>query len=139
MVLNPMTHHATMVEQYTNIHTLPLQLSPSGHLQTPPIDQIDHVQAQSTSSSRSIETSPNLGSENIVRWFEQGGGENPNTEHKTASPSKPRRKLLPGSDHVKHRRTRSGCYTCRARRVKVCISHRSCCFMFLVLILSIVR
>ena len=23
-------------------------------------------------------------------------------------------------EHVKHRRTRSGCYTCRGRRVKVC-------------------
>lgn len=32
-----------------------------------------------------------------------------------------RRRPGPG-DHVKHRRTRSGCYTCRQRRVKV-----SCC------------
>ena len=30
-----------------------------------------------------------------------------------------RRRLPPGTDHVKHRRTRSGCYTCRSRRVKV--------------------
>ncbi len=30
-----------------------------------------------------------------------------------------RRKSAPGLDHVKHRRTRSGCYTCRSRRVKV--------------------
>ena len=27
----------------------------------------------------------------------------------------------PGNDHVKHRRTRNGCYTCRGRRVKVCL------------------
>lgn len=31
-----------------------------------------------------------------------------------------RRKSAPGLDHIKHRRTRSGCYTCRSRRVKVC-------------------
>jgi hypothetical protein len=30
-----------------------------------------------------------------------------------------RRKSAPGLEHVKHRRTRSGCYTCRSRRVKV--------------------
>ena len=33
--------------------------------------------------------------------------------------SKGRRKPAPGSEHIKHRRTRSGCYTCRQRRVKV--------------------
>lgn len=30
-----------------------------------------------------------------------------------------RRRQPQGSEHVKHRRTRSGCYTCRQRRVKV--------------------
>ncbi|KAI1165094.1 hypothetical protein F5B18DRAFT_670218 [Nemania serpens] len=30
-----------------------------------------------------------------------------------------KKKSAPGIDHVKHRRTRSGCYTCRSRRVKV--------------------
>lgn len=30
-----------------------------------------------------------------------------------------RRKSAPGADHIKHRRTRSGCFTCRSRRVKV--------------------
>jgi hypothetical protein len=30
-----------------------------------------------------------------------------------------RRKSAPGLDHVKHRRTRSGCFMCRSRRVKV--------------------
>jgi len=30
-----------------------------------------------------------------------------------------RKKSTPGLEHVKHRRTRSGCYTCRNRRVKV--------------------
>jgi hypothetical protein len=36
-----------------------------------------------------------------------------------------RRKSAPGLDHIKHRRTRSGCYTCRSRRVKVTIHSRS--------------
>jgi len=34
-----------------------------------------------------------------------------------------RRKSAPGLDHIKHRRTRSGCYTCRSRRVKVTPTH----------------
>jgi hypothetical protein len=34
-------------------------------------------------------------------------------------PNRNRRKSSQGSDHTKHRRTRSGCYTCRSRRVKV--------------------
>jgi hypothetical protein len=34
-------------------------------------------------------------------------------------PNRSRRKSSQGSEHAKHRRTRSGCYTCRSRRVKV--------------------
>lgn len=34
-------------------------------------------------------------------------------------------KSAPGLDHIKHRRTRSGCYTCRSRRVKVSSSELS--------------
>ncbi|KAI9839307.1 MAG: hypothetical protein M1819_003302 [Sarea resinae] len=37
-----------------------------------------------------------------------------------------RRKPASGADHVKHRRTRSGCYTCRSRRVK-CDEARPTC------------
>ncbi|KAL2140041.1 hypothetical protein VTI28DRAFT_4318 [Corynascus sepedonium] len=37
-----------------------------------------------------------------------------------------RRKSAPGLDHIKHRRTRSGCYTCRSRRVK-CDETRPIC------------
>ncbi|KAL2023021.1 hypothetical protein VTK56DRAFT_3931 [Thermocarpiscus australiensis] len=37
-----------------------------------------------------------------------------------------RRKSAPGPDHTKHRRTRSGCYTCRSRRVK-CDEARPIC------------
>ncbi|KAI8633347.1 hypothetical protein F5Y19DRAFT_296684 [Xylariaceae sp. FL1651] len=37
-----------------------------------------------------------------------------------------RKKSTPGVDHVKHRRTRSGCYTCRSRRVKCDETHPIC-------------
>ena len=37
----------------------------------------------------------------------------------TAKPPRVRRKSSTGLDQVKHRRTRSGCFTCRMRRVKV--------------------
>ncbi|KAK3943875.1 hypothetical protein QBC46DRAFT_361616 [Diplogelasinospora grovesii] len=37
-----------------------------------------------------------------------------------------RRKSAPGLDHIKHRRTRSGCYTCRSRRVKCDETHPIC-------------
>ncbi|KAM0810472.1 hypothetical protein AB5N19_10821 [Seiridium cardinale] len=40
--------------------------------------------------------------------------------------SRNRRKSAPGIDHVKHRRTRSGCYTCRSRRVKCDETHPIC-------------
>ncbi|KAK4176697.1 fungal-specific transcription factor domain-containing protein [Triangularia setosa] len=37
-----------------------------------------------------------------------------------------RRKSAPGLDHIKHRRTRSGCFTCRSRRVKCDETHPIC-------------
>ncbi|KAK1814631.1 hypothetical protein LTR12_011018, partial [Friedmanniomyces endolithicus] len=37
-----------------------------------------------------------------------------------------RRRQAAGSEHVKHRRTRSGCYTCRQRRVKCDETHPMC-------------
>jgi hypothetical protein len=36
-----------------------------------------------------------------------------------------RRRALPG-EQVKHRRTRSGCFTCRQRRVKCDEAHPTC-------------
>ncbi|KAI1327153.1 hypothetical protein F5Y16DRAFT_205060 [Xylariaceae sp. FL0255] len=42
------------------------------------------------------------------------------------SSSRSRKKSVQGPDHVKHRRTRSGCYTCRSRRVK-CDEARPIC------------
>ncbi|KAL1879361.1 hypothetical protein VTK73DRAFT_7092 [Phialemonium thermophilum] len=41
-------------------------------------------------------------------------------------PQRIRRKSAPGVDHIKHRRTRSGCYTCRSRRVKCDETHPVC-------------
>ncbi|EOD43211.1 putative c6 finger domain protein [Neofusicoccum parvum UCRNP2] len=40
--------------------------------------------------------------------------------------SRARRRPAPGAEHVKHRRTRSGCYTCRNRRVKCDETHPIC-------------
>jgi len=37
----------------------------------------------------------------------------------TQGASKSKRRPVHGPDHIKHRRTRSGCFTCRQRRVKV--------------------
>ncbi|KAI0014348.1 hypothetical protein F4779DRAFT_612642 [Xylariaceae sp. FL0662B] len=43
-----------------------------------------------------------------------------------AQSNRNRKKSAPGMDHVKHRRTRSGCYTCRSRRVKCDETHPIC-------------
>jgi hypothetical protein len=53
----------------------------------------------------------------------------PETAHYPPKPPKGgRRKQVaaPGPEHVKHRRTRSGCYMCRSRRVK-CDEGRPIC------------
>ncbi|KAL7276103.1 hypothetical protein RUND412_000921 [Rhizina undulata] len=44
----------------------------------------------------------------------------------SSKPSRARRKSAPGTDPVKHRRTRSGCFTCRTRRVKCDETHPIC-------------
>ncbi|OTB08097.1 hypothetical protein M426DRAFT_200926 [Hypoxylon sp. CI-4A] len=43
-----------------------------------------------------------------------------------AQSNRSRKKSAQGADHVKHRRTRSGCYTCRSRRVKCDETHPVC-------------
>ncbi|KAI1105850.1 hypothetical protein F4804DRAFT_340904 [Jackrogersella minutella] len=43
-----------------------------------------------------------------------------------AQTNRNRKKSTAGTDHVKHRRTRSGCYTCRIRRVKCDENHPIC-------------
>lgn len=54
-----------------------------------------------------------------------------------SSSQRSRRKSTSGGlDTVKHRRTRSGCFMCRSRRVKVCPSRRSCLWEGLQLILG---
>ncbi|TAQ84082.1 hypothetical protein B7494_g7590 [Chlorociboria aeruginascens] len=44
----------------------------------------------------------------------------------TSKPNRNRRKSTQSSEHIKHRRTRSGCFTCRGRRVK-CDEARPVC------------
>ncbi|KAK4165898.1 adhesion and hyphal regulator 1 [Cladorrhinum sp. PSN259] len=44
----------------------------------------------------------------------------------TPKSQRSRRKSAPGMDNIKHRRTRSGCYTCRSRRVKCDETHPIC-------------
>ncbi|KAH7383719.1 hypothetical protein BKA64DRAFT_646894 [Cadophora sp. MPI-SDFR-AT-0126] len=48
------------------------------------------------------------------------------TMENTPKPNRNRRKSNSNPDQTKHRRTRSGCYTCRSRRVK-CDEHRPVC------------
>nr|POE82475.1 hypothetical protein CFP56_67645 [Quercus suber] len=56
------------------------------------------------------------GSHSYVDYNDSIGVDYPSQQ---AQPKQPRRPPPQGSEHVKHRRTRSGCYTCRQRRVKV--------------------
>ena len=57
-----------------------------------------------------------LSSANLARWFEQDGG---GLVQEPKGAPRIRRRVASSGDLVKHRRTRSGCYTCRSRRVKV--------------------
>ena len=50
------------------------------------------------------------------QWY---GSEQQSSGPPSKSSAKTRLRNPPAQDHVKHRRTRSGCYTCRERRVKV--------------------
>jgi hypothetical protein len=47
-----------------------------------------------------------------------------------------KRRSVVGADHVKHRRTRSGCFTCRQRRVKVRYGRSNLGFSILTLMIS---
>jgi len=57
-----------------------------------------------------------LSSANLARWFDL---DSDNSAPGPKGAARVRRRAPPDSDHIKHRRTRSGCYTCRSRRVKV--------------------
>jgi hypothetical protein len=93
-------------------------------------------------NNRDIRRLPATGSHLPIVTFEDHQGQSPFQPHQLSSassyadlqylfgtqdpamlapaPSRNRRKSKEGSEHTKHRRTRSGCYTCRSRRVKVC-------------------
>ncbi|MCJ1284509.1 hypothetical protein MMC26_003842 [Xylographa opegraphella] len=66
---------------------------------------------------------PNLSTANLARWFDLDSN---NSATVPRSAARSRRRIPPGADHVKHRRTRSGCYTCRSRRVKCDETHPVC-------------
>ena len=87
------------------------------------------LQGTSNATTNSLDlSSPSIGtndltdvhSANAGRWHNSAEIQ-PMEESKPA----PRRRRPSGNDHVKHRRTRNGCYTCRGRRVKVRYSPRT--------------
>ncbi|KAF3767367.1 hypothetical protein M406DRAFT_252114 [Cryphonectria parasitica EP155] len=87
---------------------------------------------QATILSGSSSSTPNLG-ENIKSDTSQSalyysGLSEHLIDYQTpkSSSSRHRRKSAPTPDHIKHRRTRSGCFTCRSRRVK-CDEARPTC------------
>ena len=75
----------------------------------------DH-QAHMYQQNNLLAETQKLPSTNLNRWFDLDSDTSvPNLKGTV----RVRRRPPPGSDQVKHRRTRSGCYTCRSRRVKV--------------------
>ena len=56
---------------------------------------------------------------NLTQWFGHGPHSLQQTQQLPKSTTRVRQRSNASGDHVKHRRTRSGCYTCRSRRVKV--------------------
>ena len=69
-------------------------------------------------SSQNLQAGPGsiepLGPANASNWINTTG----QTPVEEPTPT-PRRRRPSGAGHIKHRRTRNGCYTCRSRRVKV--------------------
>ena len=65
-----------------------------------------------------VTESQKLSAQSLGRWLEMDSDRSMGAAN---LPGKVRRRPPPRSDHVKHRRTRSGCYTCRSRRVKACL------------------
>ncbi|KAF2836000.1 hypothetical protein M501DRAFT_940621 [Patellaria atrata CBS 101060] len=72
-----------------------------------------------------LQQMPTLSTEQMHQSY-MGYEENPATMITPQPNSRARRRPLGGTDHVKHRRTRSGCYTCRNRRVKCDETHPIC-------------
>ena len=95
-----------------------VQCTMSGFFQQDlPASTENDIQPQVFYDQSSLLTDPQtLSSVNLNRWFDL---ETENARPVPKGAARVRRRPPPGSDHVKHRRTRSGCYTCRTRRVKV--------------------
>ncbi|KAI9732649.1 MAG: hypothetical protein M1834_003986 [Cirrosporium novae-zelandiae] len=64
--------------------------------------------------------------QNVPPWYPQAAAAMGMAPPTMGFATRPRHRSTPGPDHVKHRRTRSGCYTCRQRRVK-CDEARPVC------------
>ncbi|KAI9878327.1 MAG: hypothetical protein M1830_001226 [Pleopsidium flavum] len=77
--------------------------------------QNDNPRVQYYDHSGTVDESQPFSSQRLGHWFDQDGN---SSMLGSKGAAKVRRRPPPGSDHVKHRRTRSGCYTCRTRRVK---------------------
>ena len=96
-------------------HSLPPGVIHGLPFAPPPPNLVEHgLQPYYTAPSQMGE-SQQLADANLARWFEQ----DEMSSHAPKSAVRMRRRTQAGADHVKHRRTRSGCYTCRSRRVKV--------------------
>ena len=82
----------------------------------PPSPSSNHVPTQYYDRPPALPEQQSISSMHPARWFDL---DSDNAKQTAKGLARVRRRPPPGSDHVKHRRTRSGCYTCRSRRVKV--------------------
>lgn len=115
----PRSRHPAMTGLYRNSsHSTPDATRPT-------TSSASSVQTSATSFNHNISTTNGLHYNNaslgphMSSFFLPEGG-NMTTDSK---PARVRRKSAPGTDPIKHRRTRSGCFTCRTRRVKVIHSY----------------
>lgn len=66
-----------------------------------------------------LHTLQTLSTDNLTTYQSEYDSQPAITAAPRGTPRLNRRRQTQTGDHVKHRRTRSGCYTCRQRRVKV--------------------
>lgn len=89
-----------------------------------PYPQSSDPPVVSTTATTMEENSAALNSLQNVSYYT--GFPEPIIQYQPPKAQRNRRKSAPGPDHIKHRRTRSGCFTCRGRRVK-CDEGRPIC------------
>lgn len=96
------------------------------HLATPPATQHNPLLPPSPHSAPASILGPNTSNSSFDPLLSPFSGSESFLEISpivSSSGAWLRRKSSGGMEQVKHRRTRSGCYTCRARRVKVLVPH----------------